>query len=453
MKDFCGAHSRVFALGFHFECQVIVRCHSKSKSTLRPPSSAFPVSAIKGIIKGMFAILRIFWLLTLVPAIYSSATCMNDVVKACKLDNFSYQPGDMKQDWHSGLLLQGKFHSQSDGIDKIDFSFANGKVEAQRQDIDMWPEGCETTHELVFIIQRNFKNIFHWLIDQVLPYALTLKEFSLQKSQPKLFVLDSTEFHGHRAAVFENLDSVWSEISGQDVLDWETEIDRPFCAKVALFGQPGRNFQFEMHVEQSLRTIQDLRPSYSWFSDWVKHKFNVSTSHGLLKEPRVVLIDRARSGYRRLLQSENVLEALVARGWSASLAHFEELSFHEQLKLIANADVLIAPHGAALTHLIFMPPWAVVVELRPHGFGSQTTDFWQGYGNLARAATRSHIAWHDPIDKHKPKDYAGIVDYKDFDIAIGREALSSILDVVHDVLMTPLMQRNFDQSRSLNSPA
>jgi protein O-GlcNAc transferase len=37
--------------------------------------------------------------------------------------------------------------------------------------------------------------------------------------------------------------------------------------------------------------------------------------------------------------------------------------FVEQLSEIQDTDVLIGMHGAGLTHLLFLPDWAAVVEL------------------------------------------------------------------------------------------
>ena len=404
--------------------------------------------------RGMYASLQQVLMLcvVLVHRVHSSATCRNEVVKACQLGNFSYRPGDLKRHWRGGLILESRFHSEGDGIDKYEFGFAYGQVQLQRQDMTSWPEVCRTEHELLVIIHRNFKNIFHWLMDQVFPYALSLREFNLTDTHPKLVVLDSKWFHPHRAAVFENLSDMWVNITGQDLIDWEDDLDKPLCAKTALFVQLGRRFELELNFEQSLNTVQQLRPSYAWFSNWLQAKLQIATP---IKRngTRVLLIDRSRAGYRRLLRSAHVIEALVNRGWEVSLIHLEDLAFHQQVTEVANADVLIAPHGAALTNLIFMPPWGVIVELRPHGFGSKTTDFWQVYGNLARAASKSYIAWHDPIDKGRPVDYKGLTDFKDFDVAINQESLSAILDVVEGLLRTPTTQRNVDFSINMNAPA
>jgi capsular polysaccharide biosynthesis protein len=42
---------------------------------------------------------------------------------------------------------------------------------------------------------------------------------------------------------------------------------------------------------------------------------------------------------------------------------FEDLSFPEQVRLMADTEVLVGPSGAALTNLMFMPPGAKVLVL------------------------------------------------------------------------------------------
>lgn len=46
---------------------------------------------------------------------------------------------------------------------------------------------------------------------------------------------------------------------------------------------------------------------------------------------------------------------------------FEKYSYAEQLQIIRNTDILIAPHGNGLTHAFFLPENSLVVEIFPEG--------------------------------------------------------------------------------------
>jgi capsular polysaccharide biosynthesis protein len=48
-----------------------------------------------------------------------------------------------------------------------------------------------------------------------------------------------------------------------------------------------------------------------------------------------------------------------------TVVEFSRYSYKEQLQLVAQHDVLIGMHGAGMTHLLWLPPWAGVVELWP----------------------------------------------------------------------------------------
>lgn len=39
------------------------------------------------------------------------------------------------------------------------------------------------------------------------------------------------------------------------------------------------------------------------------------------------------------------------------------LTFKEQVRITYNTDIFIGMHGAGLTHLLFLPEWAVLFEL------------------------------------------------------------------------------------------
>ena len=67
---------------------------------------------------------------------------------------------------------------------------------------------------------------------------------------------------------------------------------------------------------------------------------------------------------RVLSNDAEVVAALAARSeLNVSGADFNKLPFEEQVRLVAGTDILAGPHGAGLTHLLFLPDWACVFEL------------------------------------------------------------------------------------------
>uniref|UniRef100_A0A674JRH3 EGF domain-specific O-linked N-acetylglucosamine transferase n=1 Tax=Terrapene triunguis TaxID=2587831 RepID=A0A674JRH3_9SAUR len=63
-----------------------------------------------------------------------------------------------------------------------------------------------------------------------------------------------------------------------------------------------------------------------------------------------------------------------------------DLEFSEQLKITHNSDIFIGMHGAGLTHLLFLPDWAVVFEL-------YNCEDERCYLDLARLRGIRYITW------------------------------------------------------------
>ena len=65
------------------------------------------------------------------------------------------------------------------------------------------------------------------------------------------------------------------------------------------------------------------------------------------------------------------------------------------MQIIRNTDILVGIHGAGLTHLLFLPDWAVIFEL----YDCQDPNC---YKDLARLRGVKHITWTD-LDKLMPQ--------------------------------------------------
>ncbi len=76
---------------------------------------------------------------------------------------------------------------------------------------------------------------------------------------------------------------------------------------------------------------------------------------------RKVFISRAAAGRRNLTNEAAVLQKLEPLGFERIEA--EALSFADQVALFASADIVVGPHGAGLTNIVFCAPGSIVVEL------------------------------------------------------------------------------------------
>ncbi|MAL97649.1 MAG: hypothetical protein CL583_04270 [Alteromonadaceae bacterium] len=81
---------------------------------------------------------------------------------------------------------------------------------------------------------------------------------------------------------------------------------------------------------------------------------------------RKVFISRLKAARRRLVNEDEVWPLLEPLGFER--VFMEELSFEAQVQLMRETAVLVAPHGAGLTNMVFCPEGARIVEIADLGF-------------------------------------------------------------------------------------
>ncbi len=93
----------------------------------------------------------------------------------------------------------------------------------------------------------------------------------------------------------------------------------------------------------------------------LKKKFKVS---------KKIFIDRSDSVYShcKLINNQKVIEYLETKGFKSY--QVSKLDFFEQIYLFENAEIIISPHGAALTNIIFSSQNLKLFELIPNNHGS-----------------------------------------------------------------------------------
>lgn len=114
-----------------------------------------------------------------------------------------------------------------------------------------------------------------------------------------------------------------------------------------------------------------------------------------------ILISRPEKVGRNIINEDEVMAALAPLGFVAYT--MEELSFADEVRLFSQAEIVVAPHGAGLTNIIFAPQNLIVVDL----FGS--------FGTPCFFALAQALGFHygclgtgfDP--KNKTGKYTGIM--------------------------------------------
>ncbi|CAO2206841.1 unnamed protein product [Urochloa humidicola] len=90
-------------------------------------------------------------------------------------------------------------------------------------------------------------------------------------------------------------------------------------------------------------------------------------------------------------------ECARVAGCVVTATHTDNLTFCDQVRLMSETDVLVTPHGAQVTNLLFMDPNSSIMEFYPLGWrrragGGQFVYRWMA----SRAGMRHEGSWWDP---------------------------------------------------------
>jgi capsular polysaccharide biosynthesis protein len=128
-----------------------------------------------------------------------------------------------------------------------------------------------------------------------------------------------------------------------------------------------------------------------------------------------VYVSRARATYRQVRNEDRIVYMLNRYGFV--VAYLEEMSVAEQIRLFHSARIIIAPHGAGLTNVMFCEPNAAVIELSSPRFVSPL----YYYMSVASALDYYYLVGEEEIPLGKEWDH-GI--HADMYIDVGKlEAL------------------------------
>ncbi|WP_217900396.1 DUF563 domain-containing protein [Halorubrum sp. Eb13] len=194
------------------------------------------------------------------------------------------------------------------------------------------------------LIPRYPDNYYHWMVETV-PKIRYLRAFEREQEPVTLLIsADAPPF------VDETL----------DLLDW-----------------PDSRIVRADH--ESYRVSELLIPSFpdrrSMDFEWLREEILRSVSDHLPESETNIYVSRANGVERRVVNEDEVMDTLTEFNFECYL--LEERSLAENARLFADADIIVGPHGAGLTDIIFAGD-ATLIEL----FGQKVK---QPYKLLAEA--------------------------------------------------------------------
>ncbi|XP_058826339.1 EGF domain-specific O-linked N-acetylglucosamine transferase [Topomyia yanbarensis] len=123
------------------------------------------------------------------------------------------------------------------------------------------------------------------------------------------------------------------------------------------------------------------------FSEHILHRMRIPLKSNSDGKIRITFLSR-QTKFRRVLNEDELLKAIsVNEEYKVNRVSYSyQMDFREQLKITRNTDIFIGMHGAGLTHLLFLPKWAVLFEL----YHCEDTNC---YKDLARLKGVRYVTW------------------------------------------------------------
>ncbi|MBZ0319442.1 MAG: glycosyltransferase family 61 protein [Anaerolineae bacterium] len=121
------------------------------------------------------------------------------------------------------------------------------------------------------------------------------------------------------------------------------------------------------HWEVDHLLVPSFAPAYRFSPQacqWLRTKL-ISTLNNVEEQcPKKVFVSRQLAAKRRVSNEDEIWNSLLKPAGFVRM-YSEKMTLAEQAKLFCGADVVISPHGAGLTNILFMRQNALVVELGP----------------------------------------------------------------------------------------
>jgi hypothetical protein len=131
-----------------------------------------------------------------------------------------------------------------------------------------------------------------------------------------------------------------------------------------------------------------------------------------------IYISRQRAAVRRVCNESDLRPLLEQSGFK--FVELESVPWNEQLNLFSNADIIVAPHGAALANIAFCRPNTLIVEI---GTSAGYRDF---YWRLAASASLRYRFVEAQLGLEGPPSALRALENED--MIVDKQMLEEVLD-------------------------
>ena len=260
----------------------------------------------------------------------------------------------------------------------------------------------ERNKKYVIAIERgDYANLHNWARGIFNTFLMMIK-FNIQPNEMSVLFLD--------AHPFSALDHAWSEIFGP--VQRVGHLQHPIFFKNLIFTFKESDGPVSDYHHKSIGDTEEYRA-------FVLSRHGINSNGAQLSCPKIkiTIIIRRNAVYhprntegkvgRKIFNEPELIQALMNAFPDACVQAImmEALPFHLQLEIISQTDLLIGMHGAGMSHTLFLPQHAAVLELFSKGF-KLGRPWFECYQGIARWRGLKYDTWEnfDPSTE-MPYDY------------------------------------------------
>lgn len=283
------------------------------------------------------------------------------------------------------LLDSGRNFTYSESMSRDLRKLVQGLLVKEHKDVPIYQKKKQDMYAVI-TIRQEFANFYHTTVNWYDIFLIMV-----------LFKIDP--YH---------VEVIWLDAHPKSYLDesWETLYGSPIRAGGITGPIKYRNMIWNGFGARSMLNMHKLEflPFVDEFRHFVLSRFDIADEHVLnCDELRITIIwrrdyvfhPRNPKGYvsRKLANEEEVWKAVKEADFRAIVngAQLERLSMAEQLNLIARTDILIGVHGAGMSHILYLPKTAGVIEIYPMYLSVANAHFRA----LSKWRRLRYIAWHN----------------------------------------------------------
>lgn len=271
------------------------------------------------------------------------------------------------------------------------------KLETKRETLDSY----EMPGFTIAVQRYEYVNMYHTMTDWFNTF-LVAKVFQLNPKNITILWID-----GHPSG---GLDSTWRDLFGKVVRIGE--IRKPVAFNSLIWGIVGYDSPLNKHTLTEVSYLGEFRQFFlSKHGIFPEDALNCKMLNILILWRRdYVAHPRNPSGsISRKIKNEDELLRKISdkfKGHNVAGLQIDVLPMREQLKITAKTDILIGMHGAGLSHTLFLPGHASLIEIFPAYYPAANIHFQA----MAKWRHVFYTSWSNVDRKREMNNHYTVVD-------------------------------------------